>query len=529
MRLPQSILRSFFVRTIHFLSIARVLLLLGMVPVSTSAANAQLVFTPTDLRFGSVLVGQTETLAAAVSNTGQASVTITAVAVSNAEFTTSGLTLPLALAAGQSVEFSVGFTPTSTKYAGGTVKLISNARNATLQVAGSGENGEVVTANPASVSFGQVTIGSTSTVSVVVSNAASHKVMLSSLQSTGAGFSVSGPTFPLTLNAGQSITLMAAFAPQSAGTSGGSLFISGPGLAIPLSGTGETPGQLTANPASLAFGSVQDGSNLTLTDSLTNTGAASVTISQASVTGVAFSMSGLNPPLTLNPGASVTFTVVFAPQSPGSVNGNILVSSNASDSSLNVSLSGTGTAQGQLAIAPGSVNFGNVNVGSSASQTSSISASGASVTISSASLNNSEFSLSGLSFPLTLAPGQSVPATLTFAPQSSGTANAVLTVTSNAANSPSEALSGNGVAPASHSVSLSWTDTGSGITGYNVFRGGVSGGPYTQINSSLDTATTYLDNSVAAGQTYYYVVTAVNGSGMQSAYSSPTEAQIPNN
>jgi len=213
MRLPQSILRSFFVRTIHFLSIARVLLLLGMVPVSTSAANAQLVFTPTDLRFGSVLVGQTETLAAAVSNTGQASVTITAVAVSNAEFTTSGLTLPLALAAGQSVEFSVGFTPTSTKYAGGTVKLISNARNATLQVAGSGENGEVVTANPASVSFGQVTIGSTSTVSVVVSNAASHKVMLSSLQSTGAGFSVSGPTFPLTLNAGQSITLMAAFAP----------------------------------------------------------------------------------------------------------------------------------------------------------------------------------------------------------------------------------------------------------------------------------------------------------------------------
>jgi Cep192 domain 4/HYDIN/CFA65/VesB-like, Ig-like domain/Abnormal spindle-like microcephaly-assoc'd, ASPM-SPD-2-Hydin len=528
MRLPQSILRSFFVRTIHFLSIARVLLLLGMVPVTISAANAQLVFTPTELRFGSVVVGQTETLAATIANTGQASVTITAVAVSNAEFATSGLTLPLALAAGQSVELSVSFTPTSTRYAGGTIKLISNVRNAVLQVAGSGENFQAVVANPSGVSFGQVMVGSTSTVSVVVSNTLSHKVMLSSLQSTGAGFSVSGPPFPMTLNAGQSITLKTAFAPQSAGASGGSLFISGPGLAIPLSGTGEMAGQLTANPASLAFGSVQDGANLTLTDSLTNTGASSVTISQASVTGAAFSMSGLNPPLTLNPGASVTFTVVFAPQSPGGVNGNILVSSNAADSSLNVSLSGTGSAQGQLAITPPSENFGNVNVGSSASQTSSISASGASVAISSASLNNSEFSLSGLSFPLTLAAGQSVAAILTFAPQSSGTANAVLTVASNAANSPSEALSGNGVA-ASHSVSLSWSDSGSGIAGYNVFRGGNSGGPYAQINPSLDTAPAYTDNSVAAGQTYYYVVTAISGNGMQSAYSSPTEAQIPNN
>ncbi len=338
---------------------------------------------------------------------------------------------------------------------------------------------------------------------------------------------MSGPRFPLTLGPGQSISLNTAFAPQSVGEAGGSVFISGPGLAIPLSGTGTAAGQLAANPASLAFGSVQDGGNLSLTDSLTNTGGANVTISQATVTGAGFSISGLTFPMTLNPGASVTFSVVFAPQSAGNANGGITVSSNASDPSLNVSLSGTGTAQGQLTLAPAAVNFGNVTVGTSVSQTSSFSASGSNVTVSSASLSGSEFSLTGVSFPLTIAAGQTVPATLTFAPQSSGSASAVLTVTSNAGNTPTESLSGVGQAPTQHSVSLSWTDSGSGIAGYNVYRGGVSGGPYAKINPALEPTPAYSDNSVVSGQTYYYVTTAVNQSGAESGDSNEVQSVVP--
>jgi len=528
MRLPQSGIRFLFLRTIQVLTVARVMLLLGMASAPANAANSQLVFAPNELHFGNVVVGDTETLPAVITNTGQTSVTITAIAVSNSEFATSGLSLPLTLGAGQTAAANVSFSPTTAGWTGGTIKLVSNAPTAVLQVAGNGAGADAVTANPSAVSFGQVMIGGTSTVEVVLTNALSRKVYLYSVQASGAGFSVSGPRFPLTLNAGQSITLTAAFAPQLSGTAGGNLFVAGPGLAIPMSGTGEVPGQLTANPASLSFGNVQDGSNMTLTDTLTNTGASSVTISQATVTGAAFSVSGLTLPLTLNPGSSVTFSAEFAPQTPGSANGGITVISNASDSNLNVSLSGTGTQQGQLAIAPSSANFGNVNVGSNASQTTSISASGASVTITSASLNNSEFSLSGLSFPLTLAAGQGVNATLTFAPQSAGIVNAVLTVASNAANVPTESLTGDGISE-TYTVSLTWSDSGSGVVGYNVFRGGVSGGPYTQINSALDPTTAYTDNAVAAGQTYYYVVTAVNANGVQSAYSSQTQAVIPDN
>ena len=530
MRLPQSIIQFLSVRTIHFLTIGSLSLLLGMASVSASAASTQLAGTPTYLRFGGTVVGQTETLLATLTNNGQTNVTISGVTVSNSEFTTSNLSLPLVLLAGQSVDLSVSFSPTAIGWTEGTVDISSSASNVAFQfeVRGSGVSSEAVAASPSIVSFGQVPIGTTSTVPVVVMNIRSWNVILSAIQTTGVGFSISGPKFPLTLGTGQSVTLSVAFAPQSAGTTGGSLCISdnGPALVIPLTGTGATPGQLTANPASLAFGNVQAGTNMTLTDSLTNTGGASVTISQATVTGTGFSISGLSLPLVLNPGASVTFSAVFAPQSAVNATGGITVASNASNP-LTVSLSGTGTAQGQLTLAPTAVNFGNATVGTNVSQTSSLSAGGASVTVASASMSSAEFSLTGISFPVTIAAGQSTPVTVTFSPQTSGTATATLSLASNASNAAAQTLSGVGVAPTQHSVSLSWTDTNSGIAGYNIYRGTVSGGPYAQINSALDATPAYSDTSVVAGQTYFYVATAVDGSGVESAYSNQAEGVIP--
>jgi hypothetical protein len=310
----------------------------------------------------------------------------------------------------------------------------------------------------------------------------------------------------------------------SATNSGGT---GGASLTLTMNPAPAPAGQLTSSPASLAFGSAQVGSSATLTDSLTNTGGSSVTISQATAKGTGFSISGLTVPLTLNPGASVTFSAVYAPQSAGSASGGITVVSSASNSTLTVSLSGTGTAPGTLTIAPTALSFGNATVGTSVSQASSLSAAGTSVTVSSASLSSAEFSITGISLPVTIAAGQSVPVTMTFTPQASGSASGVLTVGSNGSNTATQSLSGVGVAPTQHSVSLSWTDTNSGITGYNIYRGNASGGPYTEINSGLDSTTAYSDTSVVAGQTYYYVATAVNESGAESAYSNETQAVIP--
>jgi hypothetical protein len=288
-----------------------------------------------------------------------------------------------------------------------------------------------------------------------------------------------------------------------------------------------TPGTLTANPTSIAFGSIQVGGNNSLSETLTNTGGSTVTISQANLTGAAFSISGLTLPLTLTANQSVTFTATFAPTGAGAASGNLSVVSNASNSPLGIALSGTGTAAGQLAVSPTSLSFGNVVVGSSSSLSGSLTATGASVTVNSASLTNGEFALSGISLPLTLSAGQSTSFTVTFTPQASGATSASLSFASNASNSPAvQSMTGTGTAATQHTVDLTWSASGSAV-GYNIYRGTVSGGPYTMINGSLDGTTAYTDSTVVSGQTYYYVATAVDGSSRESGYSNEAQAVIP--
>jgi fibronectin type 3 domain-containing protein len=88
------------------------------------------------------------------------------------------------------------------------------------------------------------------------------------------------------------------------------------------------------------------------------------------------------------------------------------------------------------------------------------------------------------------------------------------------------ALSGTGAAATTYTVGLAWT-AGSSATGFNIYRGTTSGGPYTKLNASALSAASYSDSSVTAGQTYYYVATDLNSSGEESTYSNQVTAAIP--
>jgi fibronectin type 3 domain-containing protein len=88
-------------------------------------------------------------------------------------------------------------------------------------------------------------------------------------------------------------------------------------------------------------------------------------------------------------------------------------------------------------------------------------------------------------------------------------------------------MSGEGIDASSHSVTLSWTSSSSAVIGYDVYRSEVSGGPYTKLDTSVITTTTYTDADVQAGMTYYYVVTSATASGVQSADSAQISATIP--
>jgi len=76
-------------------------------------------------------------------------------------------------------------------------------------------------------------------------------------------------------------------------------------------------------------------------------------------------------------------------------------------------------------------------------------------------------------------------------------------------------------------VNLTWTPSSSSYSGFNVYRGTVSGGPYSKIDASLISTPAYMDGNVTAGQTYYYVATEVDSSGNESAYSGEVSAAIP--
>src|ERR1019366_1256507 len=135
-------------------------------------------------------------------------------------------------------------------------------------------------------------------------NTGGSSLTISAAPASGSGFSLSGLTLPVTLTAGQSTSFTVLFSPTTSGSASGSVSItsngSNPNLSIPLSGTGVTQGAPTANPASLAFGSVQVRNSTSLSETLTNTGGSSLTISAAPASGSGFSLSGLSLPLTFN-------------------------------------------------------------------------------------------------------------------------------------------------------------------------------------------------------------------------------------
>jgi Abnormal spindle-like microcephaly-assoc'd, ASPM-SPD-2-Hydin/Fibronectin type III domain len=181
-----------------------------------------------------------------------------------------------------------------------------------------------------------------------------------------------------------------------------------------------------------------------------------------------------------------------------------------------------------LSASPSSLSFGDTTLGSTSILPVVVSNIGTgSVTISQATASGTGFSVSGPTLPFALGAGATTSFSVEFDPTAAASTTGSLSIASNATNSPTVvSLSGTGVNE--QTVSLSWTaSTSSAITGYNIFRATVSGGPYTQLNSAQVTGTTYTDTTVESGTTYYYVATAVNAEGVQSADSNQATAVVP--
>ena len=250
--------------------------------------------------------------------------------------------------------------------------------------------------------------------------------------------------------------------------------------------------------------------------------------------------------LTVNT-ASFNISGTVSPGSAGS--GATLTLSGAASATTTANTSGaytfTGLANGTYAVTPSRTGY----TFSPTSQTATVS--GANVTGVNFTATAQTFSLSGTINPTSGGAG----ATVTLG----GAANAVTTANSSGAYTFTSLVNGSytvtptntgytfsptsqnvtinsanvsginfsAVAVVVHSATASWTASTSAVAGYNVYRGTVSGGPYTKVNGSLVTALSYTDSTVTSGQTYYYVTTAVDSSGNESVFSNEVQAVIP--
>ncbi len=202
------------------------------------------------LNFGTVGLKTVSTQSITLSSTGTAPVTVSALTVSGHGYTVASPALPLTLNPGQSATVRVSFDPTIAGAASGALAISSNSYGgSTIQVSLSGSGAStanpVLTLSTSSLNFGSVSLGTPITQTVTLTSTGGSAVTVSAATLSGAGFTVSGATFPVTLNPTVAIKVMVQFDPAVAGTASGTLTFTsnsstGSTSVVQLSGTGTT-------------------------------------------------------------------------------------------------------------------------------------------------------------------------------------------------------------------------------------------------------------------------------------------------
>ncbi|MGB9032192.1 MAG: choice-of-anchor D domain-containing protein, partial [Acidobacteriaceae bacterium] len=310
------------------------------------------------------------------------------------------------------------------------------------------------------LNFGDVTVNTSATETITLTSNGTAPLTVNSATLAGTDFSMSGATFPATLNPGQSVTLRVSFDPGTVGAQTGTITVSSNSasngtVVIALTGTGESAGG-TLSGISCANGTISGAASDSCIVSLSAaapTGGLTVTLSSnsssvtvpASVTVAAGARSA---------GFTATVAAVTSTQSATltAVAGGV---SKVYTLQLNAQTAG-------MSLSTNSLAFGDVTINTSTSQSVTVTSSGtAPLTLNSATLTGTGFSLGGAAIPVTLNPGQSATLQVTFDPTTAGAETGTILITSNATTNPTAtvSLSGTGDTTAGALSSLACTTT----------------------------------------------------------------------
>lgn len=461
-------------------------LIAALVPLSAFAQLQVFTFDGTNdtplaslTTIGPVAPGATVETRFHIRNMGTGPVSFTTLTLWGAGFTiASAPSLPYTIAPytgpAAQVEFDINFSPEITGSFGAFLTV--NSLNFALQ--GLSELSAAVTipgnqmplVAGASINFGSVAVGSSQTQDFVLTNSGSTSLTVDSITVTGTGFSgPNGITFPLQLSAGQSAPFQVIFTPPAATSYQGTLAIDGRTFALlgqgsnappqlqlfEFNGTTDTAVQ-TSTP--LNVGTAAPGDTITTRLHIRNASDAPVVLQKPAFSGTAFAIaSAPSFPYTLSPYAGPSseaeIDVAFSPANAGQYTATLAIDN------LSVVLQGTSAISAAVSVQGGttplttgaSINFGQVDVGSSQAETFVLSnAADAAVTVNSVSVSGAGFSLvPGLTLPIQIAPGQTNSFQVSFAPEAGTPYQGTLSV-----DGRTFSLIGQGLAPTLPSASL---------------------------------------------------------------------------
>lgn len=346
----------------------------------TSASNN------TDL--GSINAGSTLTKTFTIQNSGAGSLAVSAISFAGtnaAEFSLTGVTLPMTIAVGSSQNITVQFTPTATGTRSATLKIVSNDYSEiiydfVLQALSTAPEvnlvGNSVTiadgdATPSTADFtdfGSLNIGGNLTKTFTIQNTGSGSLAISAIAFSGTNASeftlMTSLTYPLNIAAGASEDITVQFAPTASGTRLATLTVTSDdadeatydfalqGLStvpeINLQGNSVTIADGDATPSTTDFtdfGSVNTGSSQTKTFTIQNTGDGSLSISGITFTGTNASeftiTTSLTFPVTIAAGASQVIIIQFTPVAAGARSATLnIASDDANEATYDVSIQG---------------------------------------------------------------------------------------------------------------------------------------------------------------------------------------------
>jgi hypothetical protein len=184
----------------------------GIKAPSTAASTGSFTASSTNVQFGTATVGTPVNSDISLVNLSSTSVVISQVSASGASFSINSLAaLPLTVSAGGTATFKIQFDASSTGAVTGQVAVASNSPSnpaITIQLSGTGAAAGTppagvagLTVNSSTVAFGGIGVGVPSIQSLTLTSSGMGPVIVTADSLTGAGFTASGITLPLTIAA----------------------------------------------------------------------------------------------------------------------------------------------------------------------------------------------------------------------------------------------------------------------------------------------------------------------------------------